>query len=164
MQIDTALFCYDCFVRSSHKGHTFRELEAAGGCCDCGDSELWNSSGFCPDHSAINKSVNIKNEVRELFLKELKFLFYAYFWSAESVENSTRSVLGNTLFDFIYKLAQSNYETKLLIAELMNSSLEEDYRPLVCVKKTILSTIFNLPKEFPELAKMQSIAFEMYSV
>ena len=102
--------------------------------------------------------------MRELSLKELKFPSYAYYWSAESVENSTRSVLGNTLFDFIYKLAQSNYETKLLIAELMNSSLEEDYRPLVCVKKTILSTIFNLPKEFPELAKMQSIAFEMYSV
>lgn len=97
-------------------------------------------------------------------MKELKFIFYAYFWCAESITASSRLVLGSTLLDFVYKLAQKNYETKLMIAELLNSSLEEDYRPLICVKKTILSTIFNLPKEFQELTKMQSIAFEMYSI
>jgi hypothetical protein len=68
MEINTALLCYDCFVNSNHKGHTFLEYDSSGGCCDCGDSSLWNENGFCPAHTKKENKINIPPDLKKLFV------------------------------------------------------------------------------------------------
>eukprot|EP00656_Telonema_subtile_P009193 TRINITY_DN14311_c0_g2_i3.p1 TRINITY_DN14311_c0_g2~~TRINITY_DN14311_c0_g2_i3.p1 ORF type:complete len:1287 (-),score=227.62 TRINITY_DN14311_c0_g2_i3:55-3915(-) len=50
----TCVICYDCFKNSVHEGHEyFFHKTGAGGCCDCGDAEAWNPSGFCCLHTGV---------------------------------------------------------------------------------------------------------------
>ena len=48
-----SVFCAECFENSNHKGHralVFSMTSTQTGFCDCGDDDLLNSEGFCPDH------------------------------------------------------------------------------------------------------------------
>ncbi len=45
------MLCNECFQRSNHQGHeVYFYHSAAGGCCDCGDSDAWCADGFCSQH------------------------------------------------------------------------------------------------------------------
>ena len=45
------MFCQACFQNSDHEGHDYyMHRTSAGGCCDCGDIEAWDSKGFCKNH------------------------------------------------------------------------------------------------------------------
>ncbi|KAJ8025030.1 E3 ubiquitin-protein ligase UBR3 [Holothuria leucospilota] len=44
--------CADCFHGADHTGHDFNMFRSlAGGACDCGDTSVMKSSGFCSEHS-----------------------------------------------------------------------------------------------------------------
>ena len=43
--------CVSCFEAGDHEGHDFYVSKSDYGCCDCGDSFAWSSSGFCGRHS-----------------------------------------------------------------------------------------------------------------
>ena len=48
-----SVFCTPCFDKSNHKGHrliTYKMTASQTGFCDCGDSEMVNPEGFCPNH------------------------------------------------------------------------------------------------------------------
>lgn len=48
---DTCVLCNECFINSQHEGHeVFFYYTHNGGCCDCGDTEAWDPSGFCTNH------------------------------------------------------------------------------------------------------------------
>eukprot|EP01031_Cornospumella_fuschlensis_P039827 gene39827-48495_t len=48
---DTCVLCNRCYQASDHTGHeVYFYHSAAGGCCDCGDVDAWNPSGFCTMH------------------------------------------------------------------------------------------------------------------
>lgn len=48
---ETCVLCHACFSQSNHEGHDVAFYHAqAGGCCDCGDPDAWDPSGFCPLH------------------------------------------------------------------------------------------------------------------
>lgn len=49
----------DCFKNGNHKGHRVVFKKAAGGCCDCGDSQAWKEQGFCSKHSGKEKEIMI---------------------------------------------------------------------------------------------------------
>ena len=42
--------CVDCFRSGEHAGHDYRIVHTNGGCCDCGNTSAWKSSGFCSKH------------------------------------------------------------------------------------------------------------------
>jgi ATP-dependent Clp protease adapter protein ClpS len=51
----TCIQCMSCFKLSDHKGHeTIMTHAGGGGCCDCGDPESWDPSGFCTRHRGPN--------------------------------------------------------------------------------------------------------------
>ncbi len=48
---ETCVLCHACFKGSNHEGHDVAFYHAqAGGCCDCGDPDAWDPSGFCTKH------------------------------------------------------------------------------------------------------------------
>jgi len=48
---ETCVLCHKCYKQSNHEGHDVAFYHAqAGGCCDCGDPDAWDPSGFCPHH------------------------------------------------------------------------------------------------------------------
>ena len=65
---ETCVQCNSCFQASSHPGHeVFFYHSHAGGCCDCGDAEAWDPSGFCPLHGGqSSEPVAIPNEVIQI--------------------------------------------------------------------------------------------------
>lgn len=42
--------CVDCFREGDHDGHDYRIVHTNGGCCDCGNTSAWKTSGFCTKH------------------------------------------------------------------------------------------------------------------
>ncbi|CAM9996518.1 unnamed protein product, partial [Ectocarpus fasciculatus] len=53
---ETCVLCNDCFRSSDHEGHEVYFYHAqAGGCCDCGDPDAWDSRGFCSQHGLDNR-------------------------------------------------------------------------------------------------------------
>ena len=85
----TCAICVDCFEPEKHVGHEVRLVRAGGGCCDCGDSQAWNTNGFCSKHSA--KEIDIKQVL------------------PEKVIESGRTVLRRTLLWFVKNAQQSIY-------------------------------------------------------
>ena len=54
---ETCVLCHACFKQSNHEGHDVAFYHAqAGGCCDCGDPDAWDPSGFCPHHGPSGTS------------------------------------------------------------------------------------------------------------
>lgn len=51
---DGVILCKACFDRSDHTGHRVqRDTHNVDGTCDCGEADLLNPQGFCPDHTGI---------------------------------------------------------------------------------------------------------------
>lgn len=49
--------CRDCFKKGDHTNHDFNMfLSQAGGACDCGDTSVMKSEGFCSDHGINNRA------------------------------------------------------------------------------------------------------------
>lgn len=45
------VFVLACFENGNHVGHDYNVFRSeAGGACDCGDSSVMHSSGFCTHH------------------------------------------------------------------------------------------------------------------
>ncbi|CAM9782916.1 unnamed protein product, partial [Choristocarpus tenellus] len=54
---ETCVLCNECFRNSDHRGHEVYFYHAqAGGCCDCGDPDAWDPSGFCHKHGLDNRN------------------------------------------------------------------------------------------------------------
>ena len=52
-KLDSSIICLDCYEKSKefHKSHKILyETDAEGGCCDCGNPEVWDKNSFCPSH------------------------------------------------------------------------------------------------------------------
>ena len=54
----TCIICQECFEKSNHKGHRVWLKTNVGGCCDCGDIDGWEESGFCTDHRGFAASTD----------------------------------------------------------------------------------------------------------
>lgn len=52
----TCIICQECFELSDHKGHKIWLKRNVGGCCDCGDPDAWQESGFCTKHKGYAAS------------------------------------------------------------------------------------------------------------
>eukprot|EP01041_Mallomonas_annulata_P004635 gene4635-9199_t len=53
-QDETCVLCNDCYQLSRHDGHeVYFYHSQAGGCCDCGDPDAWDSNGFCTKHGKV---------------------------------------------------------------------------------------------------------------
>ena len=67
---DISVICLDCYERTKniHKFHTiFYETEnIEGGCCDCGNLEVWAENSFCPLHKGAFSNL----EEIDAFIKE----------------------------------------------------------------------------------------------
>ena len=48
-----SIICQDCFEKGDHEGHRAWLNTNVSGCCDCGDPDIWESTGFCSQHKGI---------------------------------------------------------------------------------------------------------------
>jgi len=67
--------CSACFEKSNHDGHRVLQVRLDGeinAVCDCGDSEVFNPEGFCPEHRSAQLST------KELLAKFPSIIFERY--------------------------------------------------------------------------------------
>ncbi len=72
----SSLICSKCFDKSNHDGHrvvVVKLVENCTGYCDCGDSDVLKTQGFCPDHKRveINRETELK-KFPEVLMKNCK--------------------------------------------------------------------------------------------
>ncbi|EFA85307.1 zinc finger-containing protein [Heterostelium album PN500] len=71
--------CVDCFKKGEHTDHEIIiENSSQGGCCDCGNPDIWKTSGFCSDHFLHDKPTYppklLEPEVRKRLHLFVRFL------------------------------------------------------------------------------------------
>jgi len=67
--------CTGCFEKSNHDGHRVIQVRLGSevnAVCDCGDSEVFNPEGFCPDHRSAQLTT------KELLAKFPSIIFERY--------------------------------------------------------------------------------------
>ena len=60
----TSAICVDCFRAGDHEGHDYALVRVSGGCCDCGDVQSWETSGFCREHSPVGLTAQRRSVMR----------------------------------------------------------------------------------------------------
>lgn len=61
--------CAECFQKGKHEGHDYNMFRSqAGGACDCGDSSVMKSTGFCSSHQPDSQSNERPGPPEELTL------------------------------------------------------------------------------------------------
>lgn len=69
---ETCVLCHACYKQSNHVGHDVAFYHAqAGGCCDCGDPDAWDPSGFCPHHGGGERGDVDTTALPEAQVKEM---------------------------------------------------------------------------------------------
>jgi len=54
--LESSAICVDCYKKGDHKHHDYVMYHSeSGGCCDCGDPDAWEVSGFCSAHQRLNR-------------------------------------------------------------------------------------------------------------
>ena len=70
---NTSIICLECYEKTKdyHKTHNIIfETDVEGGCCDCGNPEVWKKESFCPEHKgSFLKEEEINNFIRNNFNK-----------------------------------------------------------------------------------------------
>jgi len=124
---DTSIICLDCFEKSKefHKSHEiFYETDIDGGCCDCGNIEVWDKNGFCPSHKGIffnEEEINnfIKDNFTEDIIEKIENwcnniinILAPYFLEMEMknqvLKNPNLNKIMETFLDFLSKIFNSN--------------------------------------------------------
>ena len=86
----TCIICKDCFENADHKNHRILVQKSVAGCCDCGDPDAWQESGFCKNHPGYAKfkpdvSVDdLPEQFRVNFKRDISKAFYYLCLSVES--------------------------------------------------------------------------------
>lgn len=64
--------CVDCFLNGQHEGHDYKMFRSdTGGACDCGNSSVMKSTGFCDKHSMTESTKNVVPPPDLLYIAEL---------------------------------------------------------------------------------------------
>ena len=63
-----AILCLKCFLNGNHEGHTSYLMHAETGSCDCGNSALMKSSGFCSSHQHQFNLDELEEEEKNLLI------------------------------------------------------------------------------------------------
>ena len=122
-EIDSlSLICNSCFMnsRNFHKNHKIIFNKNIFGYCDCGDPNVINKEGFCPDHQgsfsnkkglmnyikssfdefSLNNINNILNNIFNFFTEKMNIIFNEKYKDEEE-KNSIEDEILNMLDEFI---------------------------------------------------------------
>ena len=135
---DTSIICLDCYEKTKefHKSHTILyEMDVEGGCCDCGNGEVWDKKSFCSLHKGtfsneeeINKF--IKNNFDDNTIEKIKNWFnniinllVPYFLEMEKNNNilnnnNLREIVKNFL-EFLFLVFKNNSALIQLFCQLL---------------------------------------------
>ena len=85
----SSLICSKCFDKSNHDGHrvvVVKLVENCTGYCDCGDSDVLKTEGFCPDHKRveINRVTELK-KFPEVLMKNCQEALCKAFYSLTAI-------------------------------------------------------------------------------
>ena len=123
---ETSIICLECYEKTKdyHKSHNIIfETNVEGGCCDCGNPEVWKKESFCPDHKGSflsEEEINnfIRNNFDEIIIEKITkwcdetfSLLAKYFLEMEKNDkintNNLTEVLEHFLI-FLYDIFNSN--------------------------------------------------------
>ena len=140
---DTSIICLDCYERTKdiHKSHTiFYETEdLEGGCCDCGNPDVWDKNTFCPIHKGSflnekeidifikdNFSEDIIDKITNWFNNIIKLLV-PYFLDLEQIEeNKKKEEIEGILEDFLAFLSNI-FKANSALIHLVSKCLVKNY-------------------------------------
>lgn len=71
-----SILCLKCFLNGNHEGHTSYLMHAETGSCDCGNSALMKSSGFCSSHQHQFNMDELEEEEKNLLITVFYSIFY----------------------------------------------------------------------------------------
>jgi len=118
---ETSIICLECYEKTKdyHKSHNIIiETDAEGGCCDCGNPEVWKKESFCPEHKGSflsEEEINnfIKTNFDEIIIEKIKkwcdetfSLLAKYFLEMEKNEKINSNDLKDVLELFLNFLSE----------------------------------------------------------
>ncbi|XP_048246065.1 E3 ubiquitin-protein ligase UBR3-like [Haliotis rufescens] len=134
--------CSDCFQAGNHEGHDYNMFRSqAGGACDCGDTSVMNTSGFCPRHGPDRQRhavhmpgdmmANAEAMMPQVFLRLIHYLRDnckpdvkgSYYVTMDDAEQ---------FLSFLQSLSDMGAAMRLVMAEILTS--EQEYRRLTTEK------------------------------
>ena len=126
-KLDSSIICLDCYEKSKefHKSHKILyETDAEGGCCDCGNPEVWDKNSFCPSHKGtFSNDEEINNFIRDNFsddiikkiqnwCKNIINILVPYFLEMEMnnklINNTNFNITLQTFLNFLSEIFNSN--------------------------------------------------------
>ena len=142
-----SLICYNCFNKSKdiHKGHKILFNPKSHGYCDCGDPNVINKDGFCPEHKGpfsnkkdlldyikssidekiLNEIDSILNNIFILFIEKINFLINKHF-KKDKEKNDIENELFNMIDEFI-NFITNLYKSNLGLFYFVTLKFTENY-------------------------------------
>ena len=59
---ETAVPCQRCFKNNNHKAHRYERIGSGEGNCDCGNTEVFEETGFCVHHPGKADPLDIESK------------------------------------------------------------------------------------------------------
>ena len=138
---DTSIICLECYEKTKdyHKSHNIIfETDIEGGCCDCGNPEVWKKESFCPEHKGTfqnEEEINnfIKNNFDQITIEKITkwcdetFSFLAkYFLEMERNDEVNDSSLEEVL-EYFLKFLSDVFTSNSALMELFFKQFIKNY-------------------------------------
>ncbi|ELU10689.1 hypothetical protein CAPTEDRAFT_220674 [Capitella teleta] len=120
--------CSDCFLAGNHTGHDFNMFRSqAGGACDCGNTSVMGSEGFCPKHGPNQtrkpSAPNDLMAVAEAMMPRLLFRLIQHMrgHSAHDPRFTVTLVLGDAeqFLQFLHQLSDMGAAMRKVFSDVM---------------------------------------------
>ena len=138
---ETSIICLECYEKTKdyHKSHNIIfETDVEGGCCDCGNPEVWKKESFCPEHKGcfLNEDeINnfIKNNFDQIIIEKITkwcdetfSLLVKYFLEMEKNDEINSNDLKDVLELFLNFLSEI-FTSNSALMELFFKQLIKNY-------------------------------------
>ena len=140
--LDSSIICLECYEKSKefHKSHNIiYEIDVEGGCCDCGNPEVWKKETFCPSHkgSFLNdEEINnfIKNNFNDDIIEKIKKwwndlmnLLIPYFLEMEKNDDIINNKNLNEIFKIFLEFLSDIFKSNSALIQLFFQEFIKNY-------------------------------------
>ena len=119
----TCAICVQCFLAGDHEGHDYMMIRTSGGCCDCGDVDAWESSGFCKKHQLPSSQQELPQPLGELLPGALRGIMKL--WACKLLEAATAAKSGAAADEQFHEYVDED-ETSDSDEDPFEGNLEDD--------------------------------------
>ena len=139
---ESSIICMECYENNKefHKDHTISlENDVEGGCCDCGNPDVWEEKGFCSLHKGffVNEE-DINNFIKENFnddiirkitkwISDIINLLIPYFLEMEKNDNIYNNENLNEIMKLFLKFLSDIFHSNSGLLHLFSKNFIKNY-------------------------------------